>query len=264
MSATTTDITSDLAVLLARRACYRLVALALADPRTGAWDELADPLTWELVAQAAEILRDEDAAVARPLGPGERPIADLNPASMLARRPRSAGEFNEMYEISFGLLGGSKCPAYETEYVPSKHDFQRSNMLADVAGFYQAFGLQCSTSHPDRPDHVTLQCEFVAQVLGLQWRALQGGTPDAKSQAEICQQAIRRFLQEHLVWWCPAFAKLLSHQNPGGFYDAVAHFLAALVACERAIAGIELPKQPVEPSSIESPDECSGCELASR
>jgi len=264
MEASTTNTAPDAAVLLARRTCYRFAALALADPRTGVWNELAAPTARVLVTQAADILRDEDAAVARPLALGERPLADLDPATMLARLPPSANEFNELYEANFGLLGGSKCPPYETEYVPSKFTFQRSNMLADVAGFYCAFGLQTSTSNPDRPDHVALECEFLAQLLGLQWQALQSAAPQAHAQAEICQQAIHRFLHEHVAWWFPAFSKLLSRQDPGGFYEAVAHFLAALIAAERAIAGVEPPPQQVEPSPIENPDECSGCELAIR
>jgi TorA maturation chaperone TorD len=257
-------LSSEPALLLARRACYRFVALALADPLTGVWNELADPATKTLVTEAAEILRDEDAAVARPLALGERPLADLDPATMLARLPRSANEFNELYESNFGLLGGSKCPPYETEYVPSKYTFQRSNMLADVAGFYNAFGLQTSRSNPDRPDHVALECEFLAQLLGLQWQASQSAIPEANTQAEVCQQAIHRFLRAHVAWWFPAFGKLLSRQDPGGFYEAVAHFLAALIAAERAIAGVEPPHQQVEPSPIEIPDECSGCELTIR
>ena len=254
----------DPALLLARRACYRFVALALADPRTGSWNALSDPQTKALVAQAAEVIRDEDAAVARPLGLGELPLARLDPTTVLARLPRTAGELNHLYEANFGLLGGSKCPPYETEYVPSKFAFQRSNMLADIAGFYHAFGLQTATSHPDRPDHVALECEFVAQLLELQWQAHQSASPDASLREEVCQSAIKQFLQEHVVWWLPALARLLARQDPEGFYEAVAGFLAALVAAERAMAGIEPPHQSAEPSPIETLDECSGCELAIR
>jgi len=262
MEAKTPTTTADPALLMARRACYRLVALALADPRTGTWDELADQATQDLVAKAAEILRDEDAAVARPMGLGERPLADLDPARLFARLPKSAAELNELYEANFGLLGGSKCPPYETEYVPQKFTFQRSNLLADIAGFYRAFGLQSSSTNPDRPDHVALQCEFIAQLLYLQCKAIQAEAPDGAGHAELCQQAVLRFLKEHFVWWAPAFAKLLEHQDRGGFYEAVAHFLAALVAAERALAGIEPPQHVAEPSPIENADQCSGCELA--
>lgn len=262
METVTASTASDPAVLLARRACYRLVALALADPRTGAYGELSDPATRELLAQATELLRGEDAAVARPLALGERPLADLDSTNVLARLPRSASEFNELYEANFGLLGGSKCPPYETEYVPSRLTFQRSNMLADIAGFYHSFGLRPSSSHPDRPDHVAIECEFLAALIQLQWRASQTAEFEAQSQAEICRQALRRFLEEHAAWWLPAFAKLLARQDPGGFYEAVAEFLAALVAAERALAGVAPPHPSAEPSPIENPDECSGCELA--
>jgi TorA maturation chaperone TorD len=266
MESATRLLASDPALWLARRTCYRFVALALADPRSGTYGELANPATHDLVAQAAEILKGEDAAVARPLAPGERPLADLDPAPVFARLPRSAGELNEAYEAAFGLLGGSKCPPYETEYLPSKFTFQRSNTLADVAGFYHAFGLQTSTSNPDRPDHIVLQCEFLAQLLQLEWQAAQlatqSATPDGQLDADICQQAVRRFLKEHFAWWAPAFAKLLAHQDSGGFYEAVASFLAALVASERALAQIDPPRLSVEPSLIENSDECSGCQLA--
>ena len=60
MATPTTHTATEPALLLARRACYRFVALALADPRTGTYCELADPTTRELITQAAEILRDED------------------------------------------------------------------------------------------------------------------------------------------------------------------------------------------------------------
>jgi TorA maturation chaperone TorD len=262
MSAAMIDPVCDHASLLARRICFRFIAAALADPRSGVWDELTDPATADLVAAAAEILREDNASVARPLALGERPLADLDPAKILARLPPTAGELNTIYESTFGLLGGSKCPPYETEYVPSKFTFQRSNMLADVAGYYRAFGLRTSSSNPDRPDHIAMECEFLAQLLELQMRASRAAAHEAADRSGICQAALERFLKEHVVWWFPAFGKLLARQDPGGFYEAVAHFLAALVAAERARTGIAPPQLEVQPSSIESRDECSGCELA--
>jgi hypothetical protein len=54
----------------------------------------------------------------------------------------------------------------------------------------------------------------------------------------------------------------LALQDPGGFYEAVAHFLAAFVTAERALAGLNAPRQAAEPSIIENADACSGCALA--
>ena len=58
METPTTLFAHDPAVLLARRACWRFSAMALADPRTGVWNELANPATADLVTQAAEIIRE--------------------------------------------------------------------------------------------------------------------------------------------------------------------------------------------------------------
>jgi TorA maturation chaperone TorD len=265
MDTQTLPFTADPALLFARRTCYRFMSLALADPRNDTFSQLAHPETRKLVLESAEMLREERTAVTLPLARGERPLSELDPAMIFARLPCSAAELNTLYENTFGLLGGSKCPPYATEYVPSRFTFQRSNMLADVAGFYHAFGLQTSSSHPDRPDHVSLQCEFLAQLLQLQLRsmsALPGECVESlATQAATCQKASHRFLQEHFAWWAPSFARLMTQQGSGGFYEAVGHFLAAFVAAERGFAGIGPPNRSAEPSPIENADPCAGCEL---
>lgn len=256
--------THDQAVANARCLCYRWAASALSDPLTGGWEELIDPATHDIIAQAAAILRDEDGAVARPLARGEQPLSALDPAPLVTLLPASRNELNTLYDRNFGLLSGSKCPPYETEYVPSKFTFQRSNMLADVAGYYQAFGLQCSTTCPERSDHIVLELQFMAQLIQLELVARDHQVDNEAGNAEICLEAQGRFLQEHVVWWMPAFCTLLERQDPTGYYARVATFIAALVTADRALFGIESPHLVPEPSPLEEPDACSGCELAIR
>jgi TorA maturation chaperone TorD len=253
----------DPSLCIARQSLYRFAALTLTDPRYGTWNLLADPLTQRLVQQAAAILRGEPAAEARPLGQGELGLAELDAANMLTRLPASPSAFNSIYEQSFGLLVSSNCPPYETEYISSKFTFQRSHGLADIAGFYRAFGLEPSTTHPERHDHLALELEFAASLLGLERAAVEGHHPDRIDRSAICRDALGKFLTEHLVWWVPTFARLLSRQDPGGFYDAVSRFLAALMAAERALAGIPAPSGQVAPSTVERPEECGGCLLNS-
>ncbi len=262
MTTTSTLPSLDPAIVLARSLCHRLAALALSDPRAGGWSELSAPETRAIVAQAAALLREEDQAVARPLALGEHPLADLDPAPLFARLPSSEAQLNALYEQNFGLLSGSKCPPYETEYVPSKFTFQRSHMLADVAGFYGAFGLQTSTSTPERPDHIVLELDYMAQLIALEMAARENADPAAVEQADVCLDAQDRFLREHMVWWMPAFCTLLARQDPDGYYAAVAAFVAALMAAERALFSIEAPHLAPEPSPLDPPDACSGCELA--
>jgi TorA maturation chaperone TorD len=253
--------TFDGALCCARQSLYRFAALTLVDPRRSTWEQLSHPSTGQLARDAAALVRGEPTADVHPLGLGERPLADLDPALALARLPANTDALNAVYEQTFGLLVSSNCPPYETEYINSKFTFQRSQGLADVAGFYSAFGLEPSTSHPERHDHLALELEFMAFLLGLERAAIEGENTDRVERSAICRDAQRKFLAEHLVWWAPTFARLLSRQDPGGFYDAVSQFLAALITAERALAGIPATSGQVAPSTVERPEECSGCLL---
>lgn len=253
--------TFDGALCFARQSLYRFAALTLADPRRNTWAQLSHPLTAQLVQTAAALVRSEPAAEADRLGLGERPLADLDPGAVLARLPAGADALNAAYERTFGLLVSSNCPPYETEYINSKFTFQRSQGLADIAGFYRAFGLEPSTEHPERHDHLALELEFMAFLLGLERAAIESDNAEGAERSAICRDAQRKFLAEHLVWWAPTFARLLSRQDPGGFYDAASQFTAALMTAERALVGIAKPLGQVAPSAVERPEECSGCLL---
>lgn len=249
----------DAALCLARQALYRFAALALVDPCRGTWEQLSNPATGQLVREAAALLRGTPEAESQSLGLGERPLVDLDPAAILERLPTSADGLNAHYEQTFGLLVSSNCPPYETEYINSKFTFQRSQGLADVAGFYHAFGLEPSSLYPERHDHLGLELEFMAFLLERERAAVEGGDPDSGERRAVCREAQRKFLDEHLIWWVPTFARLLNKQDPGGFYDATAQFLAALLTAERTLAELPAPQARVTPSTVERPEECSGC-----
>lgn len=261
MPSTSRFSTTDRALLLARQALYRFSALALLDPRAGSWEELAVAARGDLLDVAADIVRNEPAAQADPLARGERPLDDLDPRRVLDSLPVSRAASNAAYERVFGLLSSCACPPCEAEYINGKHTFQRSQTMGDVGGFYQAFGLQTSRRHPERQDHIVLELEFMAYLVGRERQAIESTTAESVEQAEICRRAQQRFLQEHLAWWAPAFARLLGHEDRGGFFETASVFLAALIAAERAILDVPPPSRDVAPSSIERPDECAGCQL---
>lgn len=248
----------DPAMTMARQALYRFAALTLADPQGSAWESL-DRLREDVaLMESAAYIRNRREAVSEVLGPGERPIEDLQPQKVLDRLARSRRAHTIEYENTFGLLVSNTCPPYETEFISDKHSYQRAHTLADVSGFYRAFGLTVSESHPDRQDHLVLQLEFMAFLIGLERRS--GSEPaDRAMRRFVCRAAQVRFFREHLAWWTPAFARLLAHESPDGFYAAAAEFIAALVPVERALLNVEIDARPVAPNSIESPDACEGC-----
>lgn len=255
--------TIDAALSQARQALYRFAALTLADPRTGAWFELTDPRCQQVALGAAALLREEPAAVSNKLALGEQPLERLDVASVLATLPPSPEALNAEYEAVFGLLVSGSCPPYESEYVNSKFTFQRSQTLADVAGFYRAFGMETSDAHPERPDHIVLELEFMSLLVDLERRASAGADPQAVEHQAVCIAAQAKFLSEHLAWWAPAFARLLAYENPNSFYGAAGNFLAALIAAERALLCLPAPIAAESPTTIERPEECEGCLLQS-
>ena len=251
----------DPAVSMARQAIYRFTAIALLDPRAGAWKRLAEFRGDALLEEAAALLRGTPAARPKALAFGERPVADLNPSSVLRRLPESPGELNRQFEQTFGLLVSTTCPPYETEYINSKFDFQRSNNLADVGGFYRAFGMKPAASRPERHDHIVLELEFLAALIGLTRQALDDVGRESNDRVKTCLRAQERFVREHLAWWAPAFARLLAKENAGGFYEAAGELLAAFIPSERALLGIAPPRAAPAPTPIETPEECEGCAL---
>jgi TorA maturation chaperone TorD len=251
----------DRAANIARQAMYRFAGLAFLDPQAGSWNRLNALQDDSLLFGAAILIRSLPDARPAEFGPLEYPIEMLDPRRVLDHLPDSERALNAQYENTFGLLVSSHCPPYETEYINSKFAFQRSNTLADISGFYQAFGLTPSGSRPERPDHVVLELEFMACLLGLERQAYDDDSERQKNRRQVCRDAQARFQHEHLGWWTPAFAKLLGVANPSGFYAAAGEFLAALIPTERGFLKVPPAPQPVGPTAVERPEHCEGCEL---
>src|SRR5262249_16104379 len=146
--------------------------------------------------------------------------------------PRSASELRAEYDRIFGLVLCRECPPYETEYHPSAETFLRAQQLADIAGFYRAFGLEPSRSRPERPDHIALELAFMA-FLGRKGREAQSGAEKAE-EVRVCADAQRKFFRDHLAWWLPFFTTGLRHKAEHGFYAEVGRALAAFLPLERS------------------------------
>lgn len=241
---------------LACELLYRFFAAALADPRRQSRAILVDRISRELARQAADLLRGEFAGVSIPLGFGESPAEDLDLRAILKCLPASAEELADEYVRVFGLATCRECPPYETEYLVAEDPFFRAQQMADIAGFYRAFGLQPGSEGRERVDFIGLELEFLA-LLHMKQRDAQ-----SPEEAVICQSARRQFLQDHLSWWTPSFALALRHKAEYGFYEGVGRALSALLPIERYRQGIAAPLMPLEAKTDAAPESCEGCLLA--
>lgn len=160
------------------------------------------------------------------------------------------------YYRTFGHQISKDCPLYETQY-GAGHVFQQAQQLADIAGFYRAFGLEVADSAGERADHLSLELEFM-QVLTYReaYARLHHGV-DRVAQLRDAQQA---FLRDHLSRWVPVLARLVKRRT-NGVYRHLIDLAAAWVAVDATSLGLpaveEVEYQP-EPSldPAESPPSC--------
>jgi DMSO reductase family type II enzyme chaperone len=113
-------------------------------------------------------------------------------------RSASAAELQAEYMKLFGPLGGLH--PYETEQRKRK-DFQKAQLMADVMGFYRAFGVEPDC---DRPDHIASELEFMHYLILKERHAVLAGEPD---NASLCRDAGAKFLREHLMTWTDEFVR---------------------------------------------------------
>jgi TorA maturation chaperone TorD len=244
---------------LAREGLYRFLAAALRDPREPAAALARDPDCQRQASAAADLLRAEAADRAMRRGLGELPIDMLTLGPAVEMLQDGLEELGVEYNRVFGLVPSAQCPPYETEYHAASEPFFRSQQLADVAGFYQAFGLVPAQACPERPDYLPLQLEFMAFLLLKKRLANEVNDLDL---VDICAKAEVDFFRDHLAWWVPAFTTGLRRRAGSGVYAALAQALAAFLPTERQRLGVDTPTIPVVPTRIERPEEqaaCSGC-----
>lgn len=101
---------------------------------------------------------------------------------------------------------------YGAEYT-SEHEFQKSNNLSDISGFYKAFGLEIDN---DRPDSLEAELEFMHYLIFKEIKA-----PD-KEKAQICADARRKFFAEHLIPMAKAIAQKIIAETENDFYKTAA------------------------------------------
>lgn len=248
---------------LACETLYRFFAVCLADPRRNEFQLICDPSSMDLVCRATDVLRRHFGELKQELSPGELPIGELCLDSIIRSMPQPGQSLEDEYKSVFGLSGCRECPPYETEYQQVEDVFFRSQQMADVAGFYRAFGLGPLQAGNERVDYLPLELEFEAFLLLKKRIAQDADDSIAGERTEICQTARQAFFRDHIAWWVPAFSVALRKKAGSGFYEAVGRSLAAFIPMERARLGVDAQHSISQPNQVQHTEECEGCLLNS-
>lgn len=240
---------------LARATLYRLAAQAFRHPGEGwheEWSEIARG-----ISAALEVLAQEDRArssAERCVPPALFDAFDLVWAA--------SGDLERIRRDHARIVGHSPragTTPYETEWTGSAGEILQYHLLADLGGFYRAFGLDLSHSCDERHDHLSIELCFLGFL------CVREATAEERGDTEIValvRDAQRRFLDEHVLRWARSFSARTKKEDPDGFYGRAAVLLERFLEAERGrfgLAGVEGFRE-LSPSSLALEDCCVGCE----
>ncbi len=221
---------------VARSGFYRLLSAAFLYPNAELWDFLRTG-----VPAARELLAD--------LPVGNRvDLESLLQAWDRSLRALTLDDWEAEYIRTFTHAMPVEYPPYETQYGHAQV-FYQSQQLADIAGFYRAFGLEVSTAAKERLDHVSVELEFMAF---LAYKEAYARAHDGAAAGEICRRAQQSFMTHHLGRFGPLFARLLRRKVGDGYYGAPAELLERFLEAE--FAYLEVRPLVFEASDIVTPD----------
>jgi TorA maturation chaperone TorD len=179
-----------------------------------------------LLRFSALLFHPPDRAARRALGElcESLPEAFRKDAAALAARLGTEDAETEYHR----LLGGSGAvPDCESDYAVAGLG-GKGPLVADVAGFYAAFGYPGPASVPLQPDHVSAELDFLA-FLGL--KTSYARNAGMTRERATCERAAGAFLEDHLGPFLEAFlARLAAAGEDGVFADAARFCAEALQA----------------------------------
>lgn len=123
-------------------------------------------------------------------------------------------------------------------------------LLADVAGFYRAFGVAV---RQERPDHIVAELEFLALTLTAEADALDDADTD---RACTTADATRAFLRDHAGRWLSTWAERVAAVEDLAPWAPIADTAAELVRAECRLRNI-VPVAAV-PGARETDNDDSG------
>ena len=131
---------------------------------------------------------------------GDKATAKL--LQVLSDRAREHGLEGLLREHARLFVGAGMCRANEVDYEPLS--FSMTEKLADVAGFYEAWGYEITPGIGQRGDFVGIELEFAGLLLLKQAYAEGNGWRD---QSEIAAEAARKFISAHVASWIPVLCE---------------------------------------------------------
>ena len=169
-----------------------------------------------------DLLQELSAAIRSASALGQARAAAL---AVLEHAWAVADEDSLIEEYSRLFIGNDAIVPHETAY----GNTGRSAELADISGFYLAFGFDLRADQREVPDYLSMELEFYSLLLLKQAYALVQGWPD---KFDITRDAAKAFLADHLGRWTGAARARAVERQAAPTYGLLFETIADLVQRE--------------------------------
>ncbi len=222
-----------------RSSVYGFLAVALRYPDEATLGMLNDSARW---SPWLEVMRRADPSLSELVDVVRATLAEAH-----GDNDARAEMLRECHTQLFGHAVRGTCPPYELEY--ERGDIpQQSAELADIAGFYSAFGMEQQAAAHERADHATVQFEFLSVLAAKEVYAIETNNVEGR---QVLQHAEKAFLADHIARWVPAMATRLLDADPEGFYGRLGGFMQAFIAAECEYFGVSCGPRLLELRTID-------------
>ncbi len=99
----------------------------------------------------------------------------------------------------------------------------------EVKKFIEATGLSYTVDYKGMPDHISVEFEFMRQLILAEEQAWMD---EDAGKAASCRQVEKKFIEEHLIRWVPAFCEMVIQEAELPFYQAVATLTRSFIEFE--------------------------------
>ena len=235
----------DSDILLARAVLCRAFELGLQSPSTSLLEAFSEGAARDALRQAAVVL---DGASSNRLSAAMADVFEAWPSDL----PCLEAEYGALFGHT---LRGAVCP-YESE-IGLRGALQQAQHLANLGGFYHAFGLESGRESHQRLDHVACELEFLEFLSRKEAWARDG---ERREIVEVTAAATLRFLRDHLGRFGRAFARNLLDVADEGFYRRLAAAFEVFLEGECRRLGVPIGLAVLQLRSWESDAVPMACE----
>lgn len=141
-------------------------------------------------------------------------LRDLKPLIAIPLDEINIENLKNLQQEHYRLFGPNPLVPLDLAHYLSENPFEQSKKMADMAGFYRAFGVDCQSGN--RVDNISVLFEFLSY---LHLKRLNARQKKLKDQEEISENAIRSFVRDFLLEGIGAFQKRLSVNSGQNFYN---------------------------------------------